>query len=262
MNAVKIKRYRALLAQLVLSSALIGGLFTFFLNLPLLLLGLVFRPFWLGSHKMTLIGLTALRKVQPWWRGQIKIDLPPEVLEGEKGCLCVSNHRSHLDVFMMLQQIPGVRVLTKHLIFLIPGLGQAAVLMRMIRIKRGASESFWRAMERVEKALSEKDRVLVFPEMTRSQFGDSQLARFTLAPFQKAIAADVPVLPIVIWGTDYLWPRGVYGIAMAGPLIVESLEPVNARDFSSAEELSNHVKNKIQLRVLQLSKLHPYGDFV
>lgn len=188
------------------------------------------------------------------------MDLPQEVRELKSGCLCVSNHRSHIDVFVLLEKLPSVRILTKNLIFWVPGLGGAAWLFRMIKVKRGNESSFWKAMDKIEQALKEKDIVLVFPEMTRSPFAETELQRFTIAPFQKAMITGVPVIPIVIWGSDYLWPKGEFKIALKGPLIVKSLPPVDPVGFESASELSNHVKSLIQNEINRLSQQHPYGN--
>lgn len=261
MKEIKIKRYRGLLALLVLSTVLLGFLTVFVVNLPLLLCGLFSQRCWRWSQPVTHLGLSLLQAVQPWWRGSLEVHWPTEVDAGDKGCLFVSNHRSHLDVFLLLEKIPGIRVLTKHHIFLIPGLGQAAVLFRMIPIRRGASDSFWKAMAKIEVALRTGDRVHVFPEMTRARFGQTEIGRFTLAPFQKAISAGVPVVPVVIWGTDFLWPRGVYRIALRGPLVVESLDPVSVAEFQSASELSEYVRGVLQKRINELAIRYPYGEF-
>ncbi len=186
--------------------------------------------------------------------------LPPAVEAGNQGCLCVANHRSHMDVFLLLEQIRGLRILTKNLIFWIPGLGIAAFLLRMIRVKRGDQNSFWKAMDKISDALKNKEIVHVFPEMTRSAYGETKLARFTLAPFQKAMEVGVPVVPIAIWGTDYLWPKGTHAIAGKGPLVVKNLTAVDSREFASAVDLSNHVKQLLQDEIDRLSQQHPYPE--
>ncbi|NQZ19129.1 MAG: 1-acyl-sn-glycerol-3-phosphate acyltransferase [Bdellovibrionales bacterium] len=228
--------------------------------MPFLLLGRIYKPAWKIAGQITIASTTVLRWTQPWWRGDLKVHLPEKVQKWEQGCLIVSNHRSHLDVFMLLNLVPGIRVLTKHLIFLIPGLGGAAFLLRMILVKRGSEKSFWQAMETVEKVLNNNERVHVFPEMTRCLPGETKLSRFTIAPFQKAINAKVPIQPVVIWGTDMLWPKGVYKIALKAPLIVKSLESVDSTKFSSAKELSDHVKSIIQTEQIKLSEKYPFGE--
>lgn len=258
MNRGKIKRYRWCLWHLVLTSALLGAFWVFVINLPFLLTGLVSSKAWRRAGRNNLFIMSVLRKTQPWWRGDIGVSLPEEVKEGLTGCLCVSNHRSHLDVFTLLQQIPGVRVLTKHLIFLIPGLGAAAVLFRMILVRRGSEKSFWKAMQKVELALLAKNIVHVFPEMTRLEWGETKLQRFTLAPFQKALATNVPVVPIVIWGTDNLWPRGLYKIGLKSPLVIKSLPLVDPQKFSSARKLCDYVRKQIQDEIVSLSVTYPY----
>lgn len=262
MKTGKIKRYPGLLIHLVLSSALIGFAVCFVFNAPALLLGRFHNGIWRFSNRFTLLGVTLLRACQPWWRGKIQVQVPEHYWSGESGTLFVSNHRSHMDVFLLLQQIPGIRILTKHVIFLIPGLNLAAFLFQMIRVKRGAEASFWKAMDQVEKALKDKHNVHVFPEMTRCQFGEKKLGRFTLAPFQKAISVGVPVIPVAIWGTDYHWPRGVYAIARKGPLVVESLPAIDSKSFSSASELAHEVRRQIESKIEELSKKYPYEDQV
>ncbi len=260
MKEVEIKRYPLLLVHLVTSVAVLGSFFIYIANLPLLILSRWSRKAWRISGWITQLGLKTLRWFQPWWRGELAVNLPVPAQQGDQGCLCVANHRSHLDVFLLLEQIRNVRILTKHAIFLVPGLGCAAFLLRMIRIKRGDQGSFWRAMETIETALRNNEIVHVFPEMTRARFGQMTLNRFTLAPFQKAINTGAPVLPIAIWGTDFLWPKGQYGIAWKGPLVVRSLAVVNSQDFSSAADLAQHVQSQIQSELDRLQKQNPYGD--
>lgn len=204
--------------------------------------------------------MAALRWTQPWWRGEFSVKMPKSVAGANGPCLSVSNHRSHLDAFIILSEIPNVRLLTKHLIFMIPGLGGAAFLLRMILVKRGSDKSFWKAMEKIKSILMDNGNVHVFPEMTRCEAGSVELSRFTLAPFQKAMEVGAPVLPIVIWGTDMLWPKGVYKIALKAPLIVKSLEPVDSKSFATAKELSDHVKELISKELILLSQKYPYGE--
>lgn len=258
MNNVKIKRYKSLVLLLALSIAPLGLLFIFILNLPVCIAARFSLRARILSGKITALGVKFLRAVQPWWRGSLSVSIPKELQNYEKGVLFVSNHRSHLDVFLLLELIPGIRILTKNLIFWVPGLGLAAVLMRMIYIKRGNSVSYWKAMEEIQNGLLLKDRILVFPEMTRSPFGNTKLARFTLGPFQKAIQTKSPIVPVVIWGSDYLWPKEEFAIAKKGPLIIEALPAIDVNQFPSAEKLSEKVRGLIQKRLLELSETYPY----
>lgn len=258
---MKIKRYKFPLLWLAFCIGPLGLVSIFILNLPVSLLARFNLSARKLSGRITVMGVKWLKFFQPWWQGEFKVNLPTAVKEYKTGALFVANHRSHLDVFLLLELIPGVRVLTKNLIFWIPGLGQAAWLLRMIYIKRGRSESYWKAMEKIRKGFEQKDRILVFPEMTRSPFGQTKLSRFTLGPFQKAIQAQAPVIPVVIWGSDYLWPKEELAIATKAPLIIESLPPVEASKFSSAEKLSQAVNEQIQQRILELSESHSYETF-
>ena len=244
----------------ILSVMFLGLLSQYIINLPFLLIGPRFKPTWRIAGKILLFSMASLRWTQPWWRGDISVKMPETSKKGELGCLTVSNHRSHIDAFIILSEVPNVRLLTKHLIFMIPGLGGAAFLLRMILVRRGNEKSFWKAMNKIKEILSDQGNVHVFPEMTRCPAGATELGRFTLAPFQKAMEAKVPVLPIVMWGTDMLWPKGTYKIALKAPLIVKSLEPVNSTQFSTAKELADYVRDQIQNEQIKLSQLYPYGE--
>jgi 1-acyl-sn-glycerol-3-phosphate acyltransferase len=261
MNNVKIKRYKFPLLWLAFCIGPLGLISIFILNLPVSLLARFSLYARKLSGRITVMGVKWLKFFQPWWVGEFKLTFPEEVVQYKKGALFVANHRSHLDVFLLLELIPGVRVLTKNLIFWIPGLGQAAWLLRMVYIKRGRSESYWKAMEDIRQGLEMKDRMLVFPEMTRSPFGQTKLSRFTLGPFQKAIQTRSPIIPVVIWGSDYLWPKEELAIAKKAPLIIESLPAVDSSQYSSAEKLSQYVSDQIQKRILQLSQSHSYETF-
>ncbi|MES2856594.1 MAG: hypothetical protein V4692_12060, partial [Bdellovibrionota bacterium] len=53
------------------------------------------------------------------------------------------------------------------------------------------------------------------------------------------------VIPIVIKGSDRVWPRNTIGIHFRNPVEIRSLEPIQSRDFASAEALRNEVRRRI-----------------
>jgi 1-acyl-sn-glycerol-3-phosphate acyltransferase len=98
-----------------------------------------------------------------------------------------------------------VGIVKREMMF-IPLLGQAMWLVDFLPIDRGhhrrAMASIARAAERCRR---DDLTVFIAPEGTRSESG--QLQPFKLGAFHLAAAADAPIVPLVLHGTRWLWPR-------------------------------------------------------
>ncbi len=151
-----------------------------------------------------------LMRVQPWIRAEI--DFPSEFQRpsrpGERGCLIVSNHRSHLDAFYLLSEVAGLRLLAKRTLFRVPFLGLVMWGTRQIPVKRGRLDDFARAIDTIRSGLERGERIHVFPEMTRCPAGTEGTQEFLSAPFHAALQAGARILPVVFSGTDQAWPKG------------------------------------------------------
>lgn len=189
-------------------------------------------------------GVQVLMRAQPWYKSTLIVDLPQP--EKERGLLVVSNHRSHLDVFILLTKIPGVRVLAKSSLFKIPFLGAMMRSTRQIGVERGRLDAWTRAMEQVRLRLKAGETVHIFPEMTRCPAGFPSVQPFVAAPFFVAMQEDVTILPLVFKNTDRAWPKDGAGIYFREPVEVRTLAPVRARDFANAESLRTEVHRRIE----------------
>ena len=225
----------------------IGLTFQVVAYFPVYALSFVF-PRLKGKHDTVLvIGIGLLMRVQPWFNGDIKIDLP--VTDG-RGILLVSNHRSHLDAFILLSQIRGIRILAKGSLMRIPFLSFMMRTTRQIGVERGRLDSWMRAMDEVKLRLKLGERVHVFPEMTRCPPGFQGLQPFTAGPFLAAMQENAVVVPLVFQGTDDVWPRGSMGLNFRRPVTVRTLAPLNASDFSSVDRLRGEVHRRIEAALL------------
>ena len=260
MSEVKIKRYWRWFWFLGTTMTTLGFFTVQLIGAPLCILGFVYRPAWVLATRVNRSYFKIVLWLQPWWNAQIDIQLPEEVKNEELGCLTISNHRSHLDAFVIMSQICSVRLIAKTLIFFMPPYGHMVWLLKGIGIRRANIESYWRAMEKVRKGLENKDRIHVFPEGTRCKEGSVKLGRFHSAPFKVAMDTQVPVLPIVFWGTDTLWCKGSQKIASSGRVVVKSLPPLWPKNFSSTEELMRTAKFNIEQAQLQMSQEIPFGS--
>lgn len=197
-------------------------------------------------------GMTWLFSIQPWLNYEIDINLPAYQVPGVPGPLLVGNHRSTLDVYFLLTYVPGVRVLSKLALAAVPFLNLSMFITRQIFVHGNAADSYVKAMIPVARGLAQGDRVHVFPENTRCPQGYVGTQRFALAPFQTAIRENAQVIPIVFSGTDAVWPKGRYKINAKAKVVVKSLAPIEAGNYTSAQALMLEVKAQIEAALLAL----------
>ena len=120
------------------------------------------------------------------------------------GALVVANHISHLDpifsglVVHRARRVP--RFLAKHSLWKTPVLGRALAGSGQIPVYRESADAQQSLRDGV-KALQEGKVVVIYPEgtITRDPAGWPMRSRTGVA--RMALAADVPVVPVVHWGT-------------------------------------------------------------
>lgn len=227
----------------VISIVVIGFAFSATLYFPIMGLSRWFPRLRGIPEEVLYIGIYFLMWVQPWFNAEVEIELPKN---HSGGVLLVSNHRSHLDVFILLSRIAGIRVLAKSTLFKIPFLSLMMRASRQIGVERGRFDAWIRAMGEVKARLQLGERVHVFPEMTRCPPGFQGLQPFTAGPFLAALQEDAMVIPIVFKNTDGVWPRGQVGLNFRAPVSVKSLEPLRAREFANAEALRFETVRRIE----------------
>ena len=237
----------------LVSIGMVGGVVCGFFVLPLIILGSVgWVPPDLGPRFFAW-GVRRLLDVQPWYRGRVAIPLPKH-----RPLMIVANHRSHLDMFFLLAQVPGIRVLSKNTLFKVPFLGTMMRALRQIPVTRHSLESYFEAMEEIKKVLLSGAIVGVFPEMTRCEIGFSGLQKVHHAPFKMARETRAWVLPIVFSGTDRVWPKKEFGIRFGETVRVETLPALKADDFDSLGSLMKEVVSQMEKKSIELES--EYGS--
>lgn len=123
------------------------------------------------------------------------------------GAVLVSNHISYLDfMFTGLTALPAkrlVRFMAKDSVFRHKVSGPLMRGMKHIPVDRSQGDG---AYKHALNALSSGEIIGVFPEATISR-------SFTLKEFKSGAArlaqeAGVPLVPMVLWGTQRLWTKG------------------------------------------------------
>jgi 1-acyl-sn-glycerol-3-phosphate acyltransferase len=111
----------------------------------------------------------------------------------------VSNHTSWFDVTTLASFLPWPKFVAKAELFKVPIFGWAIRSVGMVQLQRdnrkAAFESYKFAASQIAKGTS----VVVFPEGTRGY--DYSIRPFKKGPFVLAVAAGVPIVPMITHGT-------------------------------------------------------------
>src|SRR5262249_34044432 len=103
-------------------------------------------------------------------------------------------------------------------------LGWNMWLNRYVPLRRGHLPSIMRMVRTCHRRLREGHSLFVFPEGTRSTTGD--LISFFPGAFRLAVRFGVPVVPVVIDGTQEILPKSQLYIRPR-PVLLRVLEPVS-----------------------------------
>ena len=164
-----------------------------------------------------------------------------DYIDSAHPCIFMPNHQSNFDIPILLSTIDvQFRFLAKKELFKIPVFGWGMKKAGYIPIDRSNSragvKSFLEAAEKIKNGAS----VIVFPEGTRTY--DGQIGEFKKGGFSLAIAAQVPIYPVVIGGAWDVMPRGQLKIR-PGNVDVTILPPVSTDEYSRKDVES--VKEKV-----------------
>jgi 1-acyl-sn-glycerol-3-phosphate acyltransferase len=155
------------------------------------------------------------------WSGWIleSLDIPLEVigrerLEPGQTYVLMSNHQSVFDIFALFRACDRpFRMVAKRILFWIPILGWSMWMCGFIPIDRSDRESAIKSLDRAARKIRSGVSVLVFPEGTRSR--DGTLHPFKKGGFMLALKAGVPVVPVVVLGTDAIMEKGSLKVGRA-----------------------------------------------
>lgn len=129
----------------------------------------------------------------------------PELLQ-DRACVYVANHVSMIDIWALVVSLPRVpKFVFKRELMRIPVFGAATRAAGHILLDRASRTAAFAAYETAAVVIRRGASACVFAEGTRSR--DGRLLPFKKGAFVLAIAAQVPVVPIVVLGSYELMPR-------------------------------------------------------
>jgi 1-acyl-sn-glycerol-3-phosphate acyltransferase len=149
-----------------------------------------------------------------------------ERLEGSMPAIYAPNHTSTLDAFLGIWMCPwgGCGVMKKE-VHRVPFFGWLYLLSGHLSLDRGNTAKAIASLKETA-ALVKKHRlgIWIMPEGTRSR--DGRLLPFKKGFVHLAIAAGVPVVPVVVHGAHLNWEKGTFRFRPM-QLEIEILAPVD-----------------------------------
>ena len=159
----------------------------------------------------------------------------------------MSNHQSAADIAAILHTLPRevtFRFVAKKELGWIPFFGWALASVG-IMVDRGRRERAVASLARGAERIREGSNVIIFPEGTRSPSG--RLGSFKSGGFHLAIAAQVPIVPVTVSGTQRITPKHSLRVESGVVKIVYG-KPIATRGMTleAREDLKRQVREAIE----------------
>lgn len=202
-------------------------------------------------------------KAPRWWSAAVLWAVGIKVrvhgldkLKPEEPHIFASNHVSWFDVPALAKVLPRYKFVAKAELFKVPIFGGGMRAVGMIEIQRENRKAAFGAYEVAAERIRAGSSVIVFPEGTRGH--EYALRPFKKGPFVLAIAAGVPIVPIIVHGTIEIMPKGSLW-AHPGTIDVHLLEPVSTTgvDYDHREALMQTVRTRMADAMRELYGVEP-----
>ena len=203
-------------------------------------------------HMWTCFWASLYTWIMPSWR--IRIEGRGKV--GKNATyMVVCNHQSQLDILVAFRTFFHYKWVSKIEIFKVPLIGWNMSLNRYVKLKRGDKESIEQMMHDCEERLSEGSSVFFFPEGTRS--ADGKIKSFKLGAFQLAHKMKLPILPVVVSGTNKALPKYSMNFHGTQKIIMKIYDEIPYEKYrdKTVEETANMVR---EFMIRELAVLEKY----
>jgi len=191
------------------------------------------------------------------WAAGVKVRVHGlENLKSGEPHIFASNHVSWFDVPALAKILPRYKFVAKAELFKVPIFGSGMRSVGMIEIQRDNRKAAFGAYELAAEKIRSGNSVVVFPEGTRGRA--YPLRPFKKGPFVLAIAAGVPIVPIIVHGTIEIMQKGSLWVD-PGTIDVHLLEPVSTTgvDYDHREALMQTVRTRMAEAMSRLYGVEP-----
>ena len=205
------------------------GLYTVVIGVPVIL-----SSIFDGGRLMLPLGRTWVSWILATFRIRVDVD-GVENVPTRAPVILMSNHQSLVDIAAIVSTLPRSvvwRFVAKKELVRIPFFGWSLYTSGHIIIDRGQREKAVRSLARAAERIRSGVSVIVFPEGTRSPTGS--LRPFKSGPFHLAVAAQVPIVPITVSGSQRITPKGSLTVH-PGTVKITYGKPISTRGLALAE---------------------------
>lgn len=164
-------------------------------------------------------------------------------------CVILSKHQSTWEVFFLQRLFMPVSTILKRELLKIPFFGWGIRLMHPIAIDRSnPRQAMVQVMQQGKQRIAEGNRVVIYPEGTRTPHGET--GNYGRSGAALAIAAGVPIVPVA-HNSGHCWPAHQL-MKKSGKIHVVIGKPLDTTDKNS-QQLTEEVKTWIEQQQLKLS---------
>jgi 1-acyl-sn-glycerol-3-phosphate acyltransferase len=139
------------------------------------------------------------------------------------GAIYMQNHVSWFDIFALASVLPRYTFVAKAELKRIPLFGRAAEAAGIVFIDRDNRKSAFESYKIAAGEVQRGRNVVVCPEGTRGR--DYHLRPFKKGPFVLAIAAEAPIVPVIVYGALEVMPKGSFRVR-PNVVHIHFLEPI------------------------------------
>ncbi len=205
---------------------------------PSLLVGLVLLALWRNRQRAANAMFGVWMRIAPKVAGLQLVVRGAEHIDASRPAVFLFNHQSSADILILCMLVrrdfTGVakQELRRHLVF-----GPAMALAGAVFIDRSDRPKAIEALKPAASVVRGGLSIVIAPEGTRSI--GAALGPFKKGAFRLALAARVPIVPIVIHDSYQMLPRGSL-LTQPATVHVDVLEPVPTSDWT-LESLDAHI---------------------
>jgi 1-acyl-sn-glycerol-3-phosphate acyltransferase len=183
-----------------------------------------------------------ISKLNPNWKVSIEGRTD---LDDRHPYIVVSNHLSNADIPVISNLPWEMKWVAKKELFELPVAGWMMTMAGDISVDRSSTAKKVGVFKKCKRVLDQKVSVMFFPEGTRSRSG--KLNKFAPGAFDLAIREQLPVVPIVLDGTQGCLPKKTWVFERDVYVKMKILDPVETAGLSKdqGEELMHEVRSRI-----------------
>ena len=170
----------------------------------------------------------------------------------DRAAVYVANHQSMLDIPVLAPVLPvRLRFIAKQSLRRIPLFGSAmSASGACVFIDRGDREEAVRSLSKAGALVRRGDSVLIFPEGSRGTHG-APLRPFKKGAFHLAEAAQVPIVPVAISGTQRLMPSAAK--LLPGEVRVRFASPMTRLDDEDIDDYAARVRRAVDRMLMEMN---------